>query len=84
MDSADGEKRSVDEIASEEIANALKEVLCEQICLSESDLIRETAKKFGYSRIGGVIEKTIGFAIEKDIQAGRLKKSDKGSISLPG
>lgn len=82
LDSADGEKRSVDEIASEEIANALKEVLCEQICLSESDLIRETAKKFGYSRIGGVIEKTIAYAISKETEAGRLVKTDKGGISL--
>ena len=78
----DTEKRSIDEIVSEEIMNAAKEVLCQQISLSEGDLIRETAKKLGYSRIGGVIEKTIGFAIEKDIQANRLIKSDKGSISL--
>ena len=84
VEDEDSEQRDIDEIVSEEIRNAVKEVLCQQISLSESDLIKETAKKFGYSRIGGVIEKTIGFAIEKDIQAGRLKKSDKGSISLPG
>ena len=82
VEDEDTENRDIDEIVSEEIRNAVKEVLCQQISLSESDLIKETAKKFGYSRIGGVIEKTIGFAIEKEVQAGRLKKSDKGSISL--
>ncbi|MGN0587691.1 MAG: DUF3320 domain-containing protein [Oscillospiraceae bacterium] len=61
IDSDDTAKRSIDEIASEEIGNAINEVLCEQISLSETDLIRETAKKFGYSRIGGIIENSVGY-----------------------
>lgn len=47
IDDADSGKRSMDDIASQEIINAVTEVLCEQISLSETDLIRETAKKFG-------------------------------------
>ena len=82
VDNEDTDKRSIDEIPSEEIRNALTEVLCEQICLSEGDLIREAAKKFGYSRIGGVIEKTIGYAINKEISTNRLARSEKGSISI--
>lgn len=82
IDSDDTAKRSIDEIASEEIRNAINEVLCEQISLSETDLIRETAKKFGYSRIGGVIESSVGYAVKKGISSGKLVKSEKGSISL--
>lgn len=57
------------------------EVLCEQISLSETDLIRETAKKFGFSRMGGVIEGTVGYSIHKNISAGKILKNDNGSIT---
>lgn len=82
VDSAETNKRSIDDISSYEILNAVTEVLCEQISLSETDLIKETAKKFGYSRTGGVIEITVKFAIQKGISLGRLIVSDKGNISL--
>lgn len=81
-DGADNNKRSIDDIASQEILNAVNEVLCEQISLSESDLIKETAKKFGYSRTGGVIESTVKYAVQKGISSGKLTRSDKGIITL--
>lgn len=81
VDSEETTKRSIDDISSYEILNAVTEVLCEQISLSETDLIKETAKKFGYSRTGGVIESTVKFAIQKGISLGRLIVSDKGNIS---
>ncbi len=46
-----------------------------------SELIRETAKKFGFSRMGGVIEGTVGYSIHKNISAGKLVKNDNGSIT---
>ena len=49
------EKRPIEDICPQEIANAVREVLEEQISLSYSDFIRETAGKFGYSRAGTVI-----------------------------
>lgn len=82
VDDAEAGKRSMDEIASEEIRNAVTEVLCEQISLSETDLIKETAKKFGYSRMGGVIESSVGYAIRRGISTGRLVKSENGNIAL--
>ncbi|MBP0964808.1 MAG: DUF3320 domain-containing protein [Oscillospiraceae bacterium] len=82
VDRAETNKRSIDDISSYEILNAVNEVLCEQISLSETDLIKETAKKFGYSRTGGVIESTVRYAIQKGVSSGKLVISDKTGISL--
>lgn len=78
---SDDAKRSADDVPSEEIINAVKEVLSQQISLSESDLIRETAKKLGYSRTVGVVESTISFAVRKGVSAGKLTKAENGYIS---
>lgn len=82
IDDAESGKRSMDDIASQEIVNAVTEVLNEQISLSENDLIRETAKKFGYSRIGGVIECSVEYAVRTAISKGKLIKAENGNIAL--
>ena len=82
VDSSETGRRSIDDIPSQEILCAVNEVLCEQISLSETDLIKETAKKFGFSRAGGVIESTVKYAVSKGISEGRLALSDKGSVAL--
>lgn len=82
IDDIDSGKRSMDDVASQEIINAVTEVLCEQISLSETDLIRETAKKFGYSRMGGVIESSVEYAVRTGISKGKLIKTENGNISL--
>ena len=68
-------------ISSEEIINAVKEVLCQQISLSETDLVRETAKKFGYTRAVGITESVISYTLKKALTAGLIKKSESGNIS---
>lgn len=82
IDNIESGKRSMDDVASQELINAIIEVLCEQISLSETDLIRETAKKFGYARIGGVIENSIKYAIKTGISNGKLIKIENGNIAL--
>lgn len=79
--SDDTNKRSMEDIPSEEIINAVKEVLCQQISLSEADLIRETAKKFGYTRAVGITESVISYTLKKALTAGLIKKSESGNIS---
>ncbi len=69
-------KRSMDEISSYEIANAIREVLEEQVSLTRKDLIRETAKKFGYLRLGAVIENTISYAIDSAGKHGLIKEEN--------
>lgn len=52
----DKDKRNLEDIPPYEIANAMKAIISSQISLSKSDMIRETAKIFGFSRTGPVIE----------------------------
>lgn len=78
----EGNKRSMDDIPSQEILNGIVEVLIEQIGLSEVDLIRETAKKFGFSRLGNVIETTVKYAIGSGIDKGKFHRLDNGNIVL--
>ncbi len=77
-----GSKRSMDDISSYEIINAIKEVLDEQISLTKKDLVRETAKKFGFSRLGGVIENTVLAAVETAKKRNILAEDDSGKIVL--
>ena len=45
-------KRDASDLPSHEVANGVKAVLQNQISLTKDDLIRETAKLFGYARLG--------------------------------
>ena len=53
----------------------MTEVLSEQIGLSRADLIRETAKKFGYTRLGTVMTSTVEFAVDKAVTDGKIKNN---------
>ena len=68
-----GNKRELTEIPSEEIIVAAKEVLSEQIGLTKADLIRETAKKFGFTRLGAVMTAAVENAIDKAVSTGKIK-----------
>ncbi len=74
------EKRSMDEIPPQEIANAVNEIIKNQISMTREDLVRVTAAVFGYNRIGGAIEsateKGIAYAIEKG-----FVKDENGRVS---
>jgi len=48
--------RAAEEIAPEEAANAAAQILEAQISLPEADLVRETARLFGYRRLGRNVE----------------------------
>lgn len=62
------------DISPEEISVAVKEILEAQISLSLDDLIRETAKLFGYTRLGNIVEPSMRRGIEKAIQRGFAKE----------
>jgi hypothetical protein len=74
----DEEKRSMDDICAEEIANAIKVVAEIQISLSKSDLIRETAKLFGFTRLGNVIESSVERGLSEAQRRGMVDLSDDG------
>ena len=75
-----GNRRNMDDIPSQEIETAIVEVLNEQIGLSEIDLIRETAKKFGFARLGNTIDSTIRYAIRETIKKGIISMAENGNI----
>lgn len=60
-------KRNAEDIAKEEIACAIKDVLTNQISLPEADLIREVAKAFGYTRLGGNVEQSMRTGIDHSL-----------------
>lgn len=77
-----GNKRNMDDISSYEIINAVREVLIQQISLSKTDLIRETAKKFGFTRLGSVIEVAVNNAIKCAVERGILAVLEGDKVVL--
>lgn len=79
----DGVKRNMDDISAEEIANGIQLLLSNQISMLRQDIIRETAKLFGFSRTGGTIEVAVSRGIACANRRGNLSISDDGlRISL--
>lgn len=78
------EKRSMDDICSEEIANAIAAVVERQISLSRADLIRETAKLLGFTRLGTIIESSVERGLKEALRRQAVKISEDGErISIP-
>lgn len=77
-----GEKRNINDISSKEIVNAVIQVLNEQMSMQKTDLIKETAKKFGFTRTGSLIDTTVGFAIDNGIKQGKLNISQDNKITV--
>lgn len=76
----DIEKRSVEDIAPEEVLIALEEVLINNLSIEKTDLMRYLTRTFGYSKMGMQIEtlmdNAIKFAVEKkvaEIDGSRVK-----------
>ncbi len=73
-------RRSMDDIPSREIQNAALEVLRQQGSMTRADLVREIAKKFGFSRLGNVIESVVGYVLQESLDKGLLQESENGKI----
>jgi very-short-patch-repair endonuclease len=52
----EADKRDADDLPPEEVANAMHEILRNQVSLAKADLVREGAKLFGFARIGTNVE----------------------------
>lgn len=70
----------MDDIPSREIQNAALEVLRQQGSMTRADLVRETGKKFGFSRLGNVIESVVGYVLQESLDKGLLQESENGKI----
>ncbi len=70
------------DICREEIALAVNELLQEQFSMLEEDLIRETAQRFGYSRIGDNVRESMKRGVECLIGKKLIEMDERGRVSL--
>lgn len=76
-----GSSREAVDLPLEEVANAALNVLQQQVGLSMDDLVRETGRVFGFSRLGSNVDKRMRMGIET--LGGRdTVQFEGGSVSL--
>ncbi|MES2829759.1 MAG: DUF3320 domain-containing protein [Bacteroidota bacterium] len=73
ISAAESPKREAEDLPPEEVANAIHQVLRNQISLSKQDLMRETARYFGYTKLGILVETYLSQGIEFAIAKGFAK-----------
>lgn len=79
----DGEnRRDVRDIPVQEVANAVCVVLQEQISMGQEDLLRETAKKLGYTRLGGNVLSSMALGIRYAQDRGCITDGANGAFVL--
>lgn len=76
----DGIKRSLDEISPEEISAAIKLIITSQGSMKREDLIRETARLFGFSRVSTVVESAVSLGIREARIRGYIEFNENGRI----
>jgi hypothetical protein len=69
----ESQRRDASDISPEEVSNAVHEILENMISLNKADLIKESARIFGYSRIGGNVESSMIEGIDKAVKRGFAK-----------
>ena len=72
----ESQKRNAEDLPKEEIAAGLIEILTNQISLPEDDLIKETARLFGYARIGTNVEQSMKLGIEYALKREMILKNN--------
>ncbi|MEX2213649.1 MAG: DUF3320 domain-containing protein [Phycisphaeraceae bacterium] len=78
----DGESRRAEEIPAIEYANAARNVLEQQIGLPMVDLVRETAKVFGFSRMTSKVQPAVEAGIALLVERGGCVQQG-GVVTLP-
>ncbi len=66
----ESQKRDAEDLPVEEITNAVREILDSQISLPKEDLVKETARVFGFARAGSNVEAYILRGLEAAISKG--------------
>jgi hypothetical protein len=81
----DGSKRKLDDIATEEIAAAVVYILAASISLERAELVKETAKLFGFARTTETAELAVSMGISHAVRSGRAKVDpETGRIMYAG
>ncbi|MBQ7415994.1 MAG: DUF3320 domain-containing protein [Oscillospiraceae bacterium] len=78
----DGNHRDVRDVPVQEVANAIYTVLYEQVSMAQEDLLRETAKKLGYTRLGGNVLSVLALGIRYAQDQGGIVTGSNGAFVL--
>lgn len=74
--------RDAKDVPVQEAANAVCQVLSEQIGLPHADLIRETAKLLGYTRSGNVVASMVQGGIQLALDTGRISEGQGSYLHI--
>lgn len=75
-------KREVMDISEVEVINAILDSLFDEIAMQESDLIREGAKRLGYSRLGGNVMAVMKRGLDKARKRKLIEPTLNGSYKM--
>ena len=75
-------RRDVRDVPMQEVANAVCMVLQQQISMAQEDLLRETAKKLGYTRLGGNVLAALELGIQYALSNGIITTGTNGAFIL--
>ena len=75
-------RRDVRDVPVQEVANAVYAVLNEQVSMGQEDLLRETANKLGYTRLGSNVLSALELGIEYARDRGGIALGGKGAYVL--
>lgn len=79
---SDYEKRNAEDIPEHEYINAMLDILEKSMSLPEADLIKETAKTFGYQRMGTALDTAIKNSIKYAVRRKVIGKNDNGNYVI--
>lgn len=77
------EKRNMEDIAPEEIKVAIVEAVQQNLSIEESELMRYTANKFGFAKVGKQIDTLLRYAINLAIKNNEVER-ENGRIRFKG
>jgi hypothetical protein len=72
----DIEKRSIEDIAPEELAIAIIEAVYQNLSIEEEELLRYTARLFGFAKVGRQIDASIRYAVDLAVNQGRIVREN--------
>ncbi|MCI2057137.1 MAG: DUF3320 domain-containing protein [Oscillibacter sp.] len=75
-------KRDAKDLPKQETANAVYEVLRQEVGIPKEDLVRETAKLFGYTRLGNNVLSAMEAGIQYGLQKKKIIESNNGNFTL--
>jgi very-short-patch-repair endonuclease/DNA polymerase III delta prime subunit len=70
------QKRDAEDMPQEEIANGIRSILQQQLSMPKSDLLRESARLFGYTRMGSKVDEAMQLGIEVAIERGYVTENN--------